>query len=195
MVVRHRKPTSPNAPLIDPEDEPSPRITSKDRLIFNCFRAVVGVGVLGLIVAMYAAALPLLLGERLSSPAMPTDDANGTASTDGWKLWTAQDSEAVRGMAVISSVQACLLAVGFFCFRRQRALGAEAASAKAAALRRDATRRMRQREKKRVQQDVQQQVEHELREQLHKAKGKARAMALAAGGLSSRGKSSIKTSF
>ena len=172
MVVRHRKPSS-DAPPDHPEDG-KPRITSKDRLIFNCFRAVVGVGVLGLIVAMYAAALPLLLDVRGSSPAASTnddstnDDSNGTASTGGWKLWTAQDSEAVRGMAVISSVQACLLAVGFFCFRRQQARGAEAASAKAAALRRDATRRMRKTEKRRVQE----QVEQEFREQLLQAKAR-----------------------
>lgn len=169
MVVHQRKPSSPDAPPDPPED--MPRITPKDRLIFNCFRAVVGVGVLGLIVAIYAAALPLFLDVRRSSPAASTDsNANGTASTDGWKLWTAQDSEAVRGMAVISSVQALLLAVGYMWFRRQHALGAKAASEKAAALRRDATRRMRQREKKRVQE----QVEQEFREQLLQAKAKAR---------------------
>ena len=170
MVVRHRKPSSADAPPDHPEDG-RPRITSRDRLIFNCFRAVVGVGVLGLIVAMYAAALPLLLDVHRSSPAESTDDeANSTASAGGWKLWTAQDSEAVRGMAVISSVQACMLAVGFFCFRRQQARGAEAASAKAAALRRDATRRMRKTEKRRVQE----QVEQEFRQAQQLLQAKAR---------------------
>ena len=126
--------------------------TVADRFYFNCFRATVGVVVLGLVIATYATVLPLLLQTAMGDAVPP----NATSGPTGLR-WTDHDSEAARGILIISSAQACLLLVGFLCFRYHRARGAEAAEARARALRRDATRRMRVREKERVQQQQQQQ--------------------------------------
>ena len=142
----------------------APAATASDRFYFNCFRATVGVVVLGLVVATYAAVLPLLMqtamGDAVPRNATKTNAAAGIGLTRIG--WTDHDSEAARGILIISSAQACLLLVGFLCFRYHRARGAEAAEVGARALRRDATRRMRVREKQRVQQ--QQQLQ-EAREQ------------------------------
>ena len=143
----------------------APAATASDRFYFNCFRATVGVVVLGLVVATYAAVLPLLMQTAMGD-AVPRNATNATNATSGIGLtrigWTDHDSEAARGILIISSAQACLLLVGFLCFRYHRARGAEAAETRARALRREATRRMRVREKQRVQQ--QQQLQ-EAREQ------------------------------
>ena len=143
----------------------APVATASDRFYFNCFRATVGVVVLGLVVATYAAVVPLILKTAMGDavPRNATSAANATSGIGFTRIgWTNHDSEAVRGIVIISSAQACLLLVGFLCFRYPRARGAEAAEARARALRRDATRRMRAREKKRVEQ---QQLLQEAREQ------------------------------
>ena len=140
----------------------APTATASDRFYFNCFRATVGVVVLGLVVATYAAVLPLLMQTAMGD-AVPRNATNATLGIGLTRIgWTDHDSEAARGILIISSAQACLLLVGFLCFRYHRARGAEAAEVRARALRRDATRRMRVREKQRVQQ--QQQLQ-EAREQ------------------------------
>ena len=123
-------------------------------MLFNCFRACCAFFGLGLIVAMYAAVLPLFLSDTSEAAPRP----NST-----WTLWSEQDSEAARGILIISTTQACLMLVGCLCFRWRSARGAEAAESRAAALRRDALRRMRSREKRRVQLEVEQQMAEESR--------------------------------
>ena len=137
----------------------APAITASDRFYFNCFRATVGVVALGLVIATYVTVLPLFFHATFNDAA-PANATSGTALR-----WTEHDSEAARGILVISSVQACLLLVGFLCFRYLRARGAVAAEERARALRRDATRRMRVREKRRMQQQQHQQQLADARQQ------------------------------
>ena len=64
-----------------------------------------------------------------------------------------------------SQAQACLLVVGYICFRCCQSRGAPAAAARAAEKRRDATRKMRSREKQRVQQEVEQQMQQHVQQE------------------------------
>ena len=114
----------------------APVATASDRFYFNCFRATVGVVVLGLLVATYAAVVPLILKTAMGDavPRNATSAANATSGIGFTRIgWTNHDSEAVRGIVIISSAQACLLLVGFLvevllCFlvdRLQLRLGRE----------------------------------------------------------------------
>ena len=155
----------------------TPTVSASDRWWFNCFRAVFAFFLLGLIVALYAALLPLFMATP-APRAIATLGEERQANASWLGLgWTEHDSEAARGVLAISTAQACLLLVGYVCFRWRSARGAEAAAARAAGLRRDATRRMRAREKRRVQMEVEEQLAEERAGLLHRRRAPQEAPA------------------